>query len=74
MQNSNSNHAPSKKLWSKIKAAFVLNDSTVTTWCKGEQKNVTNVRGAVIGSYDGPKAKAIRKEVIEASGLNKQAA
>lgn len=74
MQINDSNYPPSKQLHADIKAAFVRKESSFTSWCKANGFGTSNVRMAIFGSWNGPKAKAIRKQIIEESGLAQQAA
>lgn len=73
MQINESNISPSRDLYAEIRASFTRNHDSFTAWCKREGLNVSNVREAIYGSWNGPKGKAIRKEAIEASGLLNQA-
>lgn len=55
--------------FNRIKAEFVAQGTTLTEWCKQNSVTVQNVRSALLGSWNGPKAKALRVKVIAASGV-----
>jgi hypothetical protein len=58
---------PSKTLFLNVRAGFVQQNTTFSEWCRKEDINRSNARQALIGSWDGPKAKALRARIIKAS-------
>ncbi len=42
-------------------------------WCIKNQIHPSNVRNALIGSWNGPAGQAMRQRVIQASGLKEMA-
>lgn len=61
--------SPSLNLYRHVRAGFIAQGSTITTWCRERGVNPTNARSALVGAWDGPKGKALRAELIEASGI-----
>ncbi|MEI2428671.1 hypothetical protein RDV84_00275 [Lysobacter yananisis] len=64
---------PSLELLRKVRAAFVLKDSTLKAWCRQNGIHMTNARNALIGSWNGPAGQAMRRRVVKASGLKDSA-
>lgn len=60
---------PSQELLRKVRAAFVLQGSSLQNWCKQNGTHNSNARNALIGSWDGPAGKAMRARIVKASGL-----
>lgn len=65
--------APSLELHLKVRAAFILQGSTLKTWCRQNGIHPSNVRNALVGSWNGPAGQAMRKRVVKASGLKETA-
>jgi len=66
----NDNHyEPGPHLYLLIRAGFITQGSTLTAWCRKRGVNTTNARSALVGAWNGPKGKALRAELIEASGI-----
>lgn len=65
--------APSLELHRKVRAAFILQGSTLKTWCRQNAIHPSNVRNALIGSWNGPAGQAMRLRVVKASGLKETA-
>lgn len=61
---------PSPELYVKVRSAFILRYTTFHTWCKEEGIHQTNAKACLIGLWDGPKGKALRARIIEASGMS----
>jgi len=61
--------APNKGLHRRIRAGFILKGTTFTAWCRQHEINENNARSANIGAWDGPKGRALRERLIDASGL-----
>ncbi|MBF0622895.1 MAG: hypothetical protein HQL54_13320 [Magnetococcales bacterium] len=70
MQNRN-DLKPGRDLFLKVKAAFILQDTTITQWCKANEISISGASSALIGSWNGPKGKEVRQRVYEASGADK---
>ena len=58
---------PSKTLFLNVRAGFVKQNTTFSEWCRHQGINRSNARQALIGSWDGPKAKMLRAQIIKAS-------
>ena len=61
---------PSKELHLKVRAGFITQGSTLSAWCRKNNVNPTNARHALVGSWDGPKGRKLREELIRAAGLS----
>jgi hypothetical protein len=62
--------APGPDLYQHVRAGFVRQGTTLTRWCRDREMNPTNARAALAGAWNGPKGKALREELIEASGIS----
>lgn len=60
---------PGIELLRAVRAAFVQQGTTLGAWCRKNKVIPSNCRQALIGSWDGPRGRAVRKRVIQASGL-----
>lgn len=69
MQISIIDYEPSKSLYKKVRLAFFEQEDSLNAWCKRNNRHLTNVKEALYGTWDGPTAKALRKRLIEESGL-----
>jgi hypothetical protein len=67
----NSNEIPpSRELYLKVRAAFMLQDSqSLSSWCRENNVSGQNATSALMGSWNGPKGKEVRRKLIEASGV-----
>lgn len=61
--------APSKDLMIKVRVGFIGKGTTFTGWCNQHQINPSNARQALIGSWDGPRAVALRTRIVRAAGV-----
>ncbi len=60
---------PSKDLYLKVRAGFVAQGTTLNAWCRANGHLRGNARHALIGSWDGPKGRAFRADLVKAAGL-----
>ncbi|GGK08733.1 hypothetical protein [Luteimonas terricola] len=60
---------PSKDLYLRVRAGFVLQGTTLQTWCRQNGTHSSNAQRALIGSWDGPKARELRSRVIKAAHI-----
>lgn len=60
---------PSPDLYNQVRGAFVTHGRTLNEWCRAEGVNPTNAKYCLIGSWDGPKGRALRARIIKASGM-----
>lgn len=56
-----------------VRSGFVRKRTTLAQWCRktGVVKR-ENARKALLGQWDGPKASAMRKRLIEAAGFTSE--
>lgn len=69
MQISITDYEPSKSLYRKVRLGFFEQEDSLNAWCKRNNRHLTNVKEALYGTWNGPTAKALRKQLIEESGL-----
>ncbi|MBS0499367.1 MAG: hypothetical protein JSR74_03460, partial [Proteobacteria bacterium] len=65
-------HSPPEagaRLMQQLRAAFILEGTTYTAWCRAQGIDPSLVRQAVYGTWGGPKGRAVRAQVIRAAGL-----
>lgn len=65
--------SPGPELNLEIRVGFIRQGTTLTRWCKDNGLRISNVRDAILGSWDGPKGKAIRAQVAKASRVRSAA-
>jgi hypothetical protein len=63
------NVQPSVDLYNRVRAAFILRDSNLSSWCKAEGIHQTNAKACLVGMWGGPKGSALRARIIKASGM-----
>lgn len=61
--------SPSKDLYNKVKAGFIIKGTTLGAWCRESGVKQSNVMSCLVGSWDGPKAKVLRAKLIIESGV-----
>ena len=62
-------YAPGPELYLCVRAGFVTQGTSLTSWCKQRGVNASNARAALAGAWNGPKGKRLRKDLLEASGV-----
>lgn len=62
-------HAPSEDLLVTVRAGFVRNRTSLAAWCRQRGVKRENARKALVGSWNGPKARRLRQEIVRAAGL-----
>jgi hypothetical protein len=65
---------PSQELLKEVRAAFVARGSSLHAWAIEHDVKWPNARAALLGAWDGPKARQLRKRIIAAAGLTARAA
>lgn len=60
---------PSKALYLQVRAGLIMRETTLAEWCRERGMNPTNARAALVGSWDGPKGKALRADLIDAARI-----
>ncbi|CAM5385833.1 hypothetical protein [Rhodanobacter lindaniclasticus] len=66
-------HVPGLNLLLEVKAGFVRQNTCMTRWARENNTHVSNVRNALLGSWDGPRGRAMRKRVIKAARIEASA-
>jgi len=61
---------PSRDLYNKVRAGFIARGTTLHSWCRSQEFSMGNARDCLLGTWDGPKGKALRARIIEASGMS----
>ena len=64
-----SQHDPGLDLYLRIRSGFVRQGTTFGAWCRERGINRSNARQAVVGSWNGPKARALRQRLIKAARI-----
>lgn len=60
---------PGADLLRQVRAGFVAQGTSYTRWCRENGVLRANANQALIGAWDGPKAKKLRRRIIEASRI-----
>lgn len=63
-----SNPTPGLDLLRQVRAAFIVQGTTMKAWCRENGVHLSNVRNCLTGSWNGPRGKAMRQRVLKASG------
>lgn len=61
--------APNPDLYRLVRAGFIAQGTTLSGWCQERGVDTSNARSALAGAWNGPKGKALREQLIEASGI-----
>lgn len=62
-------YAPGPDLYLTVRAGFVTQGTSLTSWCKGRGISASNARAALAGAWNGPKGTKLREDLLEASGV-----
>lgn len=54
----------------RVKAGFIMRGTSFTGWCTSQGLPHANVRSAILGTWKGPKGKAVAALAIAASGAS----
>lgn len=65
--------APSLQLLVQVRTGFILQGTTLTEWCRENDTHISNARNALIGTWNGPKGKAMRARLVKAAGVKEAA-
>ena len=65
---------PGPDLNRAVLAGFILQGSTLGQWCRANRVKHSNARACLFGSWNGPKARELRQEIVAAAGLKKHSA
>lgn len=61
--------APSLELIRHVRTGFILQGTTLTQWCRENGTHISNARNALIGTWDGPKGRAMRERIVKAAKI-----
>jgi len=59
---------PGRHLLLQVRTGFILGGTTLAAWCRDHNQNASHARQAVLGAWDGPKGRALRHQLVAASG------
>lgn len=62
---------PGLDLHKRVRAGFVLQGKTLTEWCRANGTTVTNARAALLGTWNGPKGRAMRSRIVKAACIDR---
>ena len=60
---------PSRGLYNKVRGGFIAQGSSLSRWCAHIGINVQNAQACLIGTWNGPRAKELRSELVNAAGI-----
>lgn len=61
---------PGRDLVRRVRIGFIGQDSSLSAWCREHGVHIGNARQALIGSWDGPKARDLRTRILKAARLS----
>ena len=68
----NPNHTdPSRELYMQVRGAFIMKGTNLSEWCRLNNLKPQHARDCLIGTWNGPKGKKVRRQLVEAAGLDK---
>lgn len=70
---SNTTPQPGPDLMNRVRAGFLLQNTTLAEWCREQKINASAARQAVYGTWNGIKGQAMRAKVLKAAGLQPEA-
>ncbi len=60
---------PGNRLLANVRSCLIAKGTSLHRWCHENSVLYPNARQALIGSWNGPKGVALRKQIIKAAGL-----
>ncbi|GEM_PF-731280 len=66
-----SSATPGFDLHKRVRAGFLLQGTSLTEWCRANGTHISNARGALLGTWNGPKGKAMRTKIVKAARIEK---
>ena len=63
------NLLPGPQLHLRVRTGFLLQGTSLTEWCRSNGTHISNARGALLGTWNGPKGKAMRNKIIKAARI-----
>jgi len=61
---------PSRDLYNRVRAGFVMQGISLSSWCNAHGVKQQNVLHCLVGSWDGPKSQELRRKIISDSGIS----
>lgn len=58
---------PGIVLHRRVRAGFIERGTSLKAWCRSEGVAYSNARDVLIGSWNGPKGKALRARIVDAA-------
>jgi len=58
-----------RDLMLQVRAGLLLQNMTLSSWCRQHGINTSNARQAIYGTWNGPKGRTIRDELLKAAGV-----
>ena len=59
---------PGTELYALVRAGFIAKGTSLHQWCKRHQQAHSNVRAALLGKWNGPKADDLRRKIVDEIG------
>jgi len=60
---------PGPPLYNRVRAAFILGDTTLGEWCRDNSIKQINAKSCLCGTWDGPKGRNLRERIIKESNI-----
>lgn len=60
---------PGPELYQKVRGGFIADGTTLAAWCREHGYSPTNARSALMGAWNGPKGRQLRRQLAEDSGV-----
>lgn len=65
---------PGRQLYNEVRAAFIVQGSSLHAWCAANGMERVQARGILLGERNGPISKKKRKQIIAAACQSRTAA
>lgn len=59
-------------LYYKVLGAFVTRRTSLNKWCNEHDIHHQNAKACLIGAWDGPKARELRRQLLMAAGIERR--
>ena len=60
---------PGPDLYLQVRAGLILKGTTFGAWCRENGIRHTNAKAALVGAWNGPKGREVRRQLLIASGV-----
>ncbi len=64
----NTYHGDASDRYLKVRIAFMSKGSSLHAWCRGAGVPMPNARAALLGEWNGPKARALVERIVREAG------